>query len=69
MAELVISVRGTRPIPWGSNEWKWRATLAKAARETCAKSVLAAPGGDAQFFVDIVFSLTAMSIINQNMLE
>jgi len=33
MTELKISVKGTPPRPWGSDEWGWRKAIADHAHE------------------------------------
>ena len=45
-------------MPWGSNEWSWRAAIAKHARAAHAAAGLQAPAASACFAVDMHFFFT-----------
>jgi TDG/mug DNA glycosylase family protein len=54
---IELRLRGTRPIPWGTGEWSWRAELAQAARQVISASPLSSPPPDAGFTVLVTFHL------------
>jgi len=55
MPELSIHVNGHRPVPWGCNEWAWRAAVAREAR--IAGAVLAPVSQVASFSVALLFRM------------
>jgi hypothetical protein len=56
MVTLSITVRGTAPAPWGSNEWDWRRALAEETRSLRQSSAPSPPAG-AVFAVEVTFYL------------
>jgi hypothetical protein len=64
MPEVVISVRGQRPIPWGCNEWMWRKAVSDAAhvvRKT-REEVLPKVPQETHFSVTLLFLMKPGSI-------
>lgn len=51
--QISISVRGVKPVPWGSNEWAWRNAIAGEARKQHQSKVVLHGG----FEVLVVFYL------------
>jgi Holliday junction resolvase RusA-like endonuclease len=55
MPELVVTVQGMTPIPWGSNEWDWRRAIAEQARITRRHYSAPLALSDTRLSVTIVF--------------
>jgi hypothetical protein len=60
MPQLDIHVNGHHPVPWGCNEWEWRAAVAREARK--AGEVLTPLPTTALFSVALVFRMRSDSI-------
>ena len=62
LAQVTVSVRGEKPIPWGCNEWDWRKSVAESARAVRPQSAQQQVSSDTRFAVEIVFLMTAAHI-------
>ena len=62
MPTISFSVIGQSPVPWGSDEWRWRRAVADKAREIGAKQIGALPPDDSRFEIDIIFHLSPATL-------
>jgi Holliday junction resolvase RusA-like endonuclease len=60
MSQLNFSVNGRRPVPWGCDEWEWRAAIAQEARKVASE--LPAVPLNATFSVALVFRMRSERI-------
>ena len=57
MTELKISVKGTPPRPWGSDEWEWRKAIADHAHEFRPQAV--SHSKNSKFTIKIIFWISS----------
>ena len=64
MPEVVVSVRGQRPIPWGCNEWVWRKAVSDATRvvRKAREEMLPKVSQETHFSVTLLFLMKPGSI-------
>lgn len=55
MNEIRLSVRGSSPKPWGTNEWDWRGSISAVVRDHLKDMTVNNISKESCFEVDIVF--------------